>query len=541
MRPAHSVGYLCLLSAIALVFAVLWQLLTFEMAPPTDAEQMLQLGEERLRGGDMIGAAEWFTKATEAAPERVEPHLAFGKVQELRGNTEGAIAAYRRATEVEPDGLETSLTLAKVLIESGRNVEAREELQRAKATHPDSIEPLAALASLHLESGNHERAREAFSELESLYPQDPRGALGTAAVEELEGELAVARAAYERATKIDPRLRAPWEGIGRIAAEAGEFSAAERAYRQVVELHPDDGGALVVLGTLVERQERFDDALTLFRRALAKLEDAGSGVRETRALAWTGVGTCLLAKGNHEGAYESLSAALTDDPDQPEAVWALVPIYLERERWSAASDALLTVLPIRSDDAVFWISTGRAEAGQGRWAEARAAFERALEIDGESLDGRRWYGIALRVTGAYRPAEVILHDVVARRPEDDLARLNLAIALGQLGELSDAREQFAVARRLMPGQAEPLFFEAHLLLAHSRVDDALRLAEEAADIAPRDSGALEVLARALLRSGDRARAREVAAAAREAAERSDHQEYLDRLVEQLADAGIVRE
>jgi Flp pilus assembly protein TadD len=359
-----------------------------------------------------------------------------------------------------------------------------------------------------------------------------------AAVDEIEGNAEDALVSYRRAAEVDPSSRASWEGVGRLSGAAGRFAEAEAAYRRVTELQPDDAGALTVLATLIERQERFDEALALFRRAVAALEERGEALRETRALAWTGVGTCLLAQGERDQAYTALASALTDDPEQPEALWALVPIYLDQEQWSAATSALRSLMPLRSEHPLFWVSLGRAEAGQGRWAEARVAFERALEIDENHDEARRWFGIALRVTGAYRPAEVILRDVLARRPEDGLVRLNLAIALGQLGELAPAREQFVGARRLMPHRPEPFSYEANLLLAHEQLGEARRLAEAAIEVAPDDPGALEVLARVLDRQGEGARAREVVARALAAAGREEHREYLERLASQLEDGGV---
>jgi tetratricopeptide (TPR) repeat protein len=534
MRLASLPGHLCTVAALALVVATAWQLVTGPIQPPADPEQMLALGEERLRGGDLNGATEWFSKAARAAPGRADVHLAAGRVHELAGSTEAAAEAYRTATRLEPTELAPALALAHVLADTGRRQEAESELDRARAANPDAIAPLLELASLRIEAGDRDGARDAFSELERRFPGDPRGALGLAGIAEADEDVGSARDAYLRATKVDSRSRAAWEGLGRVDAAASRFSDAERAYRRVVELDPDDASAIAVLATLVERQRRFDEALTLFRRSLGLLEDAGGSLRETRALAWTGVGTCLLARRETDAAYEALASALTDDPGQPEALWALVPIYLDREQWTAAADALRTVFPERGDDAAFWIAMGRAQAGQGQWVEARLAFERSLELDARSSEGRRWLGIALRATGAYRSAEVVLRDVVSRDPDDDLARLNLAIALGQLGEPDAAREHFSAARRLMPGRPEPLYHEAHLLLALGHGDDALRLAESAAELTPDDPAALEVLARALARHGDIARAREAVTAAIEHATRDDQRRYLEQLHERIA-------
>jgi tetratricopeptide (TPR) repeat protein len=342
-------------------------------------------------------------------------------------------------------------------------------------------------------------------------------------------------AAFERAARVDARSSVAWEGIGRLAAAARDGETAERAYRRVVELRPEDPSALSVLATLVEREGRYDEAAGLFRRALdLPLPEGDPDARQTRALAWTGLGTSLLAMGRRDDAYEALAAALTDDPDQPEASWALAPIYLDRGEWRAAAAALHKVVPERADDPMLWVLVGRAEAGQGRWTQARQAFLRALELDPRSHQAKRWLGIALCSLGVYRSAAMTLEEALAEQPDDDLANLNLAVALGQLGEVSAARRRFAVARQLMPGRPEPLYREAHLLLAAGSRAEALELARRAVAASPDDPGALEVLARALAASHERVegrrRAEEALAHARDDAQR----QYLRDLVAELA-------
>lgn len=535
MDLQRTVGRACIVVGGLAFLASTVAVVVRSLEPPGSTDDMVALGEERLARGDLGGARSWFAKAAAASPDGgAAAHAAEARVLELQGQVDEALQSYREAADAAPGELAPALALARALARAGRTREARETFEEAGRRHPGSADPLLELASLDLAGGDLDGAAAVYRRIEEAFPGEVRGPLGIAAVAETRGEARLAREAYERARRVDASSVPAAEGLGRVAAAAGDFEAAEAAYRRVVELAPEDGTALTVLASLVERRGRYEEAAGMFRRALEMLAGDEEERRESRALASTGLGTCLLALDRRDEAYEALAASLTDEPDQPEALWALVPIYLEREEFGAAARALRRVIPRRGEDPLLWVMLGRAEAGQGRWAEARQAFSYALELDEDHRDARLWLGIALRVLGEYRAAAATLEGALREGPPDYLGSLNLAIALGQLGERREAARRFAEARAIDPERPEAFAQEAHLLLATERAAPALVLAQRAVTLAPDDPAALEVLARALSAAGRDAEAAARARAARAHARDDAQRQYLDELVERLS-------
>src|SRR5262249_33090226 len=104
-----------------------------------------------------------------------------------------------------------------------------------------------------------------------------------------------------------------------------EFTDALRAYRKVCELAPQDRESLRDLGRLLERLERFDEAVEIYRN----LTDV-----EPSSAAFLQLGNALRADGRRGEAIDAYQQAWSKSPDNAEILANLAQTAAEVCSWN---------------------------------------------------------------------------------------------------------------------------------------------------------------------------------------------------------------
>jgi tetratricopeptide (TPR) repeat protein len=107
-------------------------------------------------------------------------------------------------------------------------------------------------------------------------------------------------------------------------------------------------------------------------------------------------------------------------------------------------------------------------------AEAREAYERALELDPEHPDAHVNLGRLLHEGGNAGAAETHYREALTARPEDATAAFNLGVALEDLGRAEEALSAYERAAEIDPGNADAHFNAASVCEHLGQVAAALR-------------------------------------------------------------------
>lgn len=126
-------------------------------------------------------------------------------------------------------------------------------------------------------------------------------------------------------------------------------------------------------------------------------------------------------------------------------------------------------LPDHSEDPRVWNDLGNAAREAGELAEARAAFERAVQLDPDYSRPRTNLGTLALAEGDLLEAELQLRAAVAAGPRNPVARANLGNVLLRAEAFEEAAEEYRRATALAPGRAA----------YHRGLGRALRLAGDA--------------------------------------------------------------
>jgi tetratricopeptide (TPR) repeat protein len=121
--------------------------------------------------------------------------------------------------------------------------------------------------------------------------------------------------------------------VGVMLEQEGDLESAVQEYRAAVSTHPGDPRIGLNLGSLLSRLGRHDEAAREFERVLSVSPELAPRVHWVAALA------ALQARQWSE-AVEQLRAVLREDPDHPDAGFALGSAYLSAGRFEEAAAVL---------------------------------------------------------------------------------------------------------------------------------------------------------------------------------------------------------
>ena len=215
-------------------------------------------------------ANSFFRDANRLAPDDADINAAWGRLFLDKHNPADAMKSFGEALRVDENHVAALIGAAQV--NSGMNPPAaRAALERALKINPNSVPAHLLQAELELD----DRERES------------------------------ARASIKKALSINPsslEARSLEAAIARLEDKTAEF---DRLVQDVLEINPNFGEVYRVAGDHLARNYRFDEAVTLVRRALTLDSE------NTRAYA--DLGTHLLRTGDEPGARIALERAFKSD------------------------------------------------------------------------------------------------------------------------------------------------------------------------------------------------------------------------------------
>jgi protein O-GlcNAc transferase len=237
---------------------------------------------------------------------------------------------------------------------------------------------------------------------------------------------------------------------GARSLEEGEYHAAAEAFEKALEAAPEEPQVLLAVGRERMRQGRFDDAEGPLRQACAALPESTAAAAALARLLG-------LHQGKPQEAYQVLHRALEHC----------------------------------QDTAALHVVRGELLLEEGAFAEARAAFGRAMDdpvaAEAARIGMARTYnieGINLSEQGQCEPAIFSFKRAADLEPGWSGPYVNMGVVLSRLGKKAKAMEAYATAL-----ERDPTNPVAHFNLGNAQhelglLGEAVRTFEELMMIAP---------------------------------------------------------
>lgn len=155
----------------------------------------------------------------------------------------------------------------------------------------------------------------------------PSSRFNLGAIAAAQGRIDEALALYRQAIKMDPAFLPAYFNLANALNASGDNAEAETLLRQALRWHPENGELHYSLGLLLAELKRMPEALA----ALEKAARTGGTPRMRY-----NYGLALMQAGRAGDAEAELLAAASGSPDDPSIRQALLSLYMQTQRWSAA-------------------------------------------------------------------------------------------------------------------------------------------------------------------------------------------------------------
>ena len=221
-----------------------------------------------------------YQKAVQANPKQVFAinHLAYAYVQKVRSTQDQsysvmAVQLLNQALAIEPRNYDSLVYLSLVQMSQHRFQEALVTARKAVSINADNSPAYGPVGDAAFELGRYDQAAEAYQKMIDLRPGTPsysRAAYYRKLVGDGDGALQLFRQAYDLADLNDPENRA-WclMQMGNIAFGMGKIPEAENIYLASLEIFPNYYNSLAGLAKVKVAQNKLDEAIRLFQKAIA--------------------------------------------------------------------------------------------------------------------------------------------------------------------------------------------------------------------------------------------------------------------------------
>jgi tetratricopeptide (TPR) repeat protein len=379
--------------------------------------------------GDLENVRDQFQEALRLEPGNPDLHIALATFHLSQHDTSSELAEYREAVRIAPYDNAPRRYLAEALVREKRPDEAIREWQDFLVLSTRDLAASSSLVNLYLQQNDR-----------------------TSAIAELRRSLkASSDSAANEMDFVNARLR-DLDRLAHLLTDTRQFEAATQQYAYLLRFKPDDSVLHNNLGNVLYAQRRCDEASEQYREALRLQPDLPD--------AHHNLANCLLVTRKTDDAIAEYRQTLELDPDRLESRSMLGTAYVQKGELNSAIEQFQQVLEEEPENAAALVSLGHACYMNKDLPSAVTAFKRALSL---------------------KPG--------FPAAENELAWL---YATASDPNFRNSAEALTLARHAVQTSPQPVpeildtFAEALLLNGQSA--EALKIEEQAATLAPGNSG-----------------------------------------------------
>lgn len=273
--------------------------------------------------------------------------------------------------------------------------------------------------------------------------------------------------------------------LGFCYLATGDEKSAEMVLRNEIAKYPDAMESQNLLGVLLARQRRYEEALAVFAAAIERQPEYGG--------TYNNMGNTLSELGRHEEAIAYLNKAIEIQPADAQAHCNLGNAYRQLGRLEEAAASVERALKITPGDYEAYNTLGVIQRDSGRYDEAVGCFQRAVEINRDHAPAWHNLGLALDHQNRHEQALQSLERALALRPDPETL-VGLGNALQKLGRLEAAVSRYREAIALQDDLVSAHSGLGTALQDMKRPDGAAACFEKVLAIAPDDENAPTALA-----------------------------------------------
>ncbi|HBK93259.1 MAG TPA: hypothetical protein DDZ68_16475 [Parvularcula sp.] len=477
-------------------------------SPEQRLEKYVKSGERFLEDGKLGMANVQFLNALKIDEQNVAALQGLSRIAEKKADYNQMFGLLQRLNRIDPKNVRVRLDLAKLYLLGDESADALDLADALITEDPKNAEALAVKAATLFRLGNSAEAVEFAGQSLAIDPKiaDAVAVLASARVKEkdYEGALAI----LDKAIAADGS--APVLELLRVQvlSALGRTDDIKAAYRKLVDKNPGDANyrRLYVTSLLENNElEAAREQLVEVARLLPKQNEAKLDIVRAD-----------YRIGGRAKAEETFKRLIADNPDEPDLKFAFGAFLREQKDAAAAEKLYAGIIARKGVDPDEKLRAKNELAAiriaEGKRAEAETIINEILQADARdtgALTKRAGFKIdAGDIDGAIADLRLVVND----NPDSWPARLLLAAAFEQKGDLNLAESEFAQAVEKAKRAGRPSHLFARYLIRQNKKDRAVKVLTDSLSVEPANEDNLKLLAALRLDSQDWRGAEEAAKA-----------------------------
>lgn len=239
-----------------------------ERAPTREYQQILELGWQAYRRGDIAAALASYRRVVEVLPNDASLWYDLGCLHALNHETDRARDALHRALTLDPRLAAAHDALGQLTEQAGDTQAARALYATANAIEPVNAKYLRHLARALLRLNDTDSARKALQDLVMFEPNDvdARYQLGLLELRADAPDLAIHE--FRKVLDHAPKHALALNGLALAYLHLGDVAQASSTLQQANTVDPNNASIHTNLGLVAAQQQRWDEARSAWQRAL---------------------------------------------------------------------------------------------------------------------------------------------------------------------------------------------------------------------------------------------------------------------------------
>jgi len=464
--------------------------------------QQNKINEEMLRK-----AVEQYTKIAELQPDDVDTWLMLGRLQKISQNSVEAEKAYKKALELEPDNEDAMTGLAVVYADLGDSKRASELLQQVVAKNP-SLRTLTALAGQYEQQRDYALAAETLRKTLEIAPGNIEVKKLLAQNLLMSDKTEEALKLYEELAAEDPKDATTWLRISAIYRQKKDFDKARDAIAKARAIDANNLDVRYADVNLLESEGKQAEALAAMKELVASTarRNYSTGERANRVVLLERLGLMYRNAEQYDEAVAAFRQISELDPDLSGRAGAqIADTFRLSKQFDKALEQANAAYKKNPNDRVLRAVRASILAEVGKSDESVSELKKLL--DGKN-DRETYIALAQVYEKSKNYGEMAkVLDEADKLSADKEDRESVAFMRGAMYEKMknyDAAEaEFRKVIEMNPKNASALNYLGYMLADRNvKLQEALRLIQQAVDIDPNNGAYLDSLGWAYYRVGN---------------------------------------
>lgn len=517
----------------------------------------VRLAEIRLAKGDTAQGLRDLEKLATSEPDKGEPDVALISAHLRARDYDKALAAADELVRKKPQSPSAHQMKGTVYAAKGDLKNARQSFERALALDPNYTVAIYNLASIDAMERNFAEARKRYEQIVARDPKSERALLGLAQIQiVLNAPPAEVAAAIQRAIVANPESVAPrvglityyarlkdWkaalaagqaaqvaipdtppilEALAAVQVASGEKNQAIETYTRLAKFQPNNPIPLMRIAGIHAGMKNYDAAIASLKSALA--------VAPASSTIWLALAAVYTEADKADAGFVE-ARSLQKDPATRNAGYALEGELFTAQKKLPEAVAAYRALFVREPLPFAVVRLHALLIAMGKPEEAASMTQNWLNAHPKDVAVRSYLGEQFLAKGDFKSAATQYRAAVELEPENLALLNNLAWSLSELKD-AKAIEYAQRAYRIGPDNAAVANTYGWILVLRGDMAQGVQLLRRSVDLDPADAERRLYLAKALIKSGDKAGARkelEIVAKADSKTARSEAEQLLKDL------------